>query len=427
MFPISTAGAESKATLIVPPLAGDSNQPARAALAAALREAGKVSVVEDAAVDTFLRERMAPSASPKKDTGAATLLKGGIAAYRALELDAAMQKLNKAKTAFRNNLSEEGAFEGLRAAQFYLAMSYLAKKDKSRAREELLQALVLDPERKTRKLSEKLYSNEVSKLYEEARRDAGQMSKGDLEISTQAGGELVYVDGKSAGAAPVRVSELPTGEHFVRVEAEGREPYFAAQTVVAGENRVVVGLKPIRKVDPVRLFSPVGSASDIDHDRASFLDEMGLALGGDIFVLLAPEQGQVSAQLYDQRSQEVTVLEKDKTPSGLARKLLSHLDQDGYVSTQTAPTLPVPKPEAVQTENLPENLKPQPEGRLSEQPAQALRVPNRSTVTAWYENPWIWGGVALGLGAVTSAVLVFTDLGKNSATTSTLAVTVPGK
>ncbi|MFH1017558.1 MAG: PEGA domain-containing protein [Pseudomonadota bacterium] len=426
-FPISGVRAEGKPTLIVPPLAGASNEPARTALAAAFRDTGDVSVIEGAAVDTFLRERMAPASAPKKDTSASTFLKQGMAAYRGLDVDSAIKKLVKAKSAFRNSLSDEGAFEGLRAAQFYLAMSYLAKKERSRAREELLQALVLDPERKTRKLSEKLYSNEVRKLYDEARRQVGQMPKGDLEVSTPSGGELVYVDGKSAGAAPVRAGELPAGEHFVRVEAEGREPYVAAQTVVAGENRVVVDLKPVRKVDPVRFFSPVNTASDIDHERAAFLDEMGLALGGDIFVLLAPEQGQVSAQLYDQRSQEVTTIERDKTASGLARKLLGHLDRDGYVSSRKTLALPVPKPEVAQTESLPANLKPQPEGRLSEQPAQVLRAPNPSTRRAWYENPWLWGGVALGLGAAVGAVLLFTDVGKSGAGSSTLTLTVPGK
>jgi tetratricopeptide (TPR) repeat protein len=401
-------------------------------LAEALRGAGKVSVIEDTAVDNFLRDRMGPANVPKKEFGARKLLEEGTAAYRNLKLEEAVRKLAKAKVAFRNNLAEEGAFEGLRASQFYLAMSYLARKERTQAREELLQALTLDPERRTRKLSDKLYSTEVRKLFEESRKEVSAKARGDLEISTPSGGELVYVDGKSAGAAPVRIQDLPIGEHFIRVEAEGKEPYFASQTVVSGENRIVADLKSHRKIDPEKYFSPVKSSSEIEQDRASFLDEMGLALGADIFVLLSPGTGQVSAQLYDQRSQEVSPIEKDKTPSGLARKLLSHLDRDGYVTgaaAAAAQSMPVSKPDAAPAASLPANLKPDAESRLSDQPQQTLTVPRTGRIDrkAWYENPWIWGGLALGLGAAAASVLLFTNVGKKSATTDTVSVTVPGK
>ncbi len=423
----SSALAGAKPTLIVPPMPGISNGRARESIIQAFRASGRVAVVDQAAVDRFLGGK--ESAQARKGTAeASALLAKGQEVYKELKVKEAIDLFVKAKLEFRDKLNEENAFDGLRASQFYLSMAYLAIGDVGRAHTELREVIILDPDRDTRKLSPKLYSPKVRAMYDEVRKEIKKKEKGNLDIRSDVEGAIAYVDGKSVGTTPTQAKDLPVGEHFIRLVAEGAPPDLQTKFIVAGENRIEFEAKPKPVVDPMAMFSTVSDSSSIEQPRAAFLDEMGLALGGDIFVFLKPSAAAVEAQLYDQRSQEVSPIESDRSPEGLVKKLLRHLDDSGYVAPaankKSAP------PETVAAKNppseIPQNLQPKSEGTLSDQAKQPLNRPNPAKESLfWFENPKVWaiiGGVVLVVGG---SILLFTDVAKSNASSSTLTVTLP--
>ncbi|HLG18195.1 MAG TPA: PEGA domain-containing protein [Bdellovibrionota bacterium] len=430
-FPIPLK-AESKPVVAVPPFGEGANEKARAAVIRTLRDTGRVTVIESAVVDRYLAG-LAPKGTQKTQSSSieegTKLLEKGQQAYTQLKVKEATDLLFKAKDWFRNHLTDEGAFEGLRAAQFHLAMAYLAGKDSAKAKEEIKEVIVLDPERDSRTLSAKLYPPDIRKLVDGIRADIRKREHGDLEVVTRPAGALIYVDGRSAGASPARVRGLPAGEHFIRAQFEGSESQFTSKFVVSGENRIELELRPVQTADVSKNFETVNQSQDIDHHRAAFLDQAGLALGADIFLLVSPSSGAVKAQFYDQRSQEVSRPQSDTTPEGLVGKLVQDLDANGYViaAEETAKKAsPLAPPLVTQTSEL--QPPPTAKGTLTNQPEQPLLAPNRpGERRLWYENPWIWAAVGGVLLVGAGSALLFTDVGKSDATTSTLTLTVPGR
>lgn len=420
----SQALAGSVPTVAVPPLGDSPDQRASDAIGKAFKAAGKVSVVDRAAVDRYLqtqRKTVAGEIRPGREASEA--LAKGENAYRRLKIQEAVNWLTKAKLAYRKQLLDDESFQGLRAAQFHLAMTYLASRDEARATEELREVVRLDPERNTRKLSEKLYPPSIRALYKKVRDETAKKPHGDLEVSSAPAKAMVYVDGKAVGPAPVTVRSLPLGEHFVRIAAEGSETNFAPKFIVAGENRLEAELKPLAVIDPYKTFGTVGATSEIDHRRAAFLDEMGLALGADIILFLTPGQAEVSGQLYDQRSQEVSPVVTDASPEGLVAKLVRCIDSEGYVFK---PAEPEKRAEAAAEKKLPTQLQPDAEGTFSSQArAPKESEPRTAKGPVWYRNPWIWAAVGGGLLVAGGlGILLFTDIGRSDSR-STLKVNIP--
>ena len=411
--------AEARPTVVVPPMPGDqNNENARQALAKALNETHAVTVVETELVDRHLQKDAKAAGSQEDLKRARDLLKRGISLFQKLEIDAAIERLETARQIYRKNLQEDKSFEGLRASQFYLAMSLLAKKERSRAKEELTEVVLLDSQRYTRKLSSKLYSAEIRNLYDDIRNEMRAKPHGDIEIATTPSGAVVYLDGKSAGLSPLVIKDIPAGNHFFKIEKEGRQAYFDQRTVIEGDNRFDVELVPTLKLDPAVYFSPVSRSEDITPKRARVLDELGLKLGADIIVLLSPKPGSVAAQLYDQRSQEVSPQITKTSPQALAEDLVQFLDPEGYVvSAQDL------QPEVVERKRAPDMTS---GSTLSEQMRKPLVTENPpGEKRLWYENPWVWGAIGVGLLIAGGSAFLFTDLGKTNPSKNTLVITFP--
>jgi hypothetical protein len=67
---------------------------------------------------------------------------------------------------------------------------------------------------------------------------------GALTVDSRPQGAAVFIDGKLAGATPLRVPAVPAGEHAVRLEREGYRRWTASVRIVAsGQNRVTASLE----------------------------------------------------------------------------------------------------------------------------------------------------------------------------------------
>jgi len=416
----SSIYAGPRPTIAIPPLTKSLNERAIQAIVQTFRDSGDVVVLDVPLVERYVRNKIKISIPKKSTKNAARTLANGQKAYRKLKITEATNLLKRAKTIYRNHLYDEESFQGLRAAQFHLAMAYLASKDRARAKEELREIVLLDPDRNTRKLSSKLYPPTIRNLYKETRDEIKKGESGNIEIKSKPRGALVFMDGKNFGSTPVRIKKVPVGEHFFRLTLEGTDGHFGSKFIVEGKNRFTIELKAVETHNITHYFSVVRNSKDIDHKRAAFLDEMGLTLGADIIIFLSPGQSKVKGQLYDQRSQEVSPIENASSPEKLVAKLLKYLDADGYVASPEEMIKAERQPAASHSKLSP-RLTPNANQTFTD---QTKAKPQLHTLP-WYQNKWIWIGAGAGLLLVGGSVLLLTDIAKSNASSSNITVTIP--
>jgi hypothetical protein len=64
---------------------------------------------------------------------------------------------------------------------------------------------------------------------------AAQAATGSVDIDSRPRGAHVSVDGRALGSTPLRVPELPAGDHRVLVEKDGYRPVTSMVNIVSGE------------------------------------------------------------------------------------------------------------------------------------------------------------------------------------------------
>ncbi|MCB0308815.1 MAG: PEGA domain-containing protein [Bdellovibrionales bacterium] len=415
--------AQNLPKIAVLPLPGESGQKAAAAVSDSLKATERGQIVELPEVENYLRNQ---DGSSKKSGGikeANDKLKKGEEAYRNLDIKKSIRLLQGAKILYRQNFNSSEAFEGLRSAQFFLAMAFLANRQTERARDELRQIYIIDPERKTRKLSEKLYPPSIRDLFASVKKEFSEKPVGDLEIVSNPSGALAFVNGTSVGATPTLVKDLPVGEHFVRVVLNEQKSAADAKYIVSGLNRYEPDLNLIVPRNIYQYFETVSAPYDLDHQRVAFLDSMGVAIGAEIFVFLTPGNQMVKGQLYDQRSQAVSLPVSEKSPDLLAKKLVSFIGANGYV--EAAPKNVTPPTTDLTT--LPERTIQTETAETSPISTDLARQARQSRYGdgSWIRRNKLWLGIG---GAVLVGVGVFFGLksvGSKTSNNSVLTIQIP--
>jgi hypothetical protein len=414
--------AQSVAKIMVPPLGtSKGNERARKGLGEVLSSKGQFDVIDFQAVDTYLRGTQSEKQSKEDLTEARKLLKKGVLAYRALDMKSAITHFESAQQEFRSHLLVNEAFIGLRVVKFYLAMVHLADSKPDEARSELMEAIRMDVERDSRELSSKIYSDEVRSLYSNVREDVKKLEAGSIQIMTKPIGATVYLNGEPMGVTPTTISDLPVGEHFVRLQLDGYRDFFASQVVVEGVNPLDVAMKPELGMTTEALFRPLSPTQEINVSRLSFLDEMSLKLGADMILFADPGSGEVRAQIYDLRNQSRTPVENGHDPETLVENLMQHISSEGYVSPKMddPPTMTLS-----QSPQVPQHLQPEP--TLSRQARTPLANANRpGDQKLWYEKLWVWAAIGGGLLLVGGGVFLLSGAGKGNPSTNTLTIHVP--
>ena len=64
---------------------------------------------------------------------------------------------------------------------------------------------------------------------------------GLLYVDSRPRGANVLIDGKRVGQTPLNLSEVPVGEHVVRIEMAGKKSWTSSHTVTAGKMTRVTG------------------------------------------------------------------------------------------------------------------------------------------------------------------------------------------
>jgi hypothetical protein len=64
---------------------------------------------------------------------------------------------------------------------------------------------------------------------------------GLLYVDSRPRGATVLIDGKKVGQTPLNLSEVPVGEHAVRIEMAGKKTWTVTSLVTAGKTSRVTG------------------------------------------------------------------------------------------------------------------------------------------------------------------------------------------
>lgn len=100
--------------------------------------------------------------------------------------------------------------------------------------------IVLDPER---------YPPMFRNVAEGIRKKLLLKSRGELEVIANVENSVVFFDGRKVGTTPILMKELVPGEHYLRVEKEGLQPWADKVTVVSTQRRrVLASLGGVKKL-----------------------------------------------------------------------------------------------------------------------------------------------------------------------------------
>lgn len=440
LFAVQSSGfAQNKPSLIVSPLRGKNTKAAMDAIGNEFKKSNQVFVVDFEKILEYVKSKQTKK-TKKSTKEAVDAFEQGKKAYQNLNIKEAIESLEKSKILYQDALWDEDSFQGLRTTKFHLAMAYQADKKDAQAKLELQEMILIDPSRSETNPSEKYYSPQIRKLYQNVLEDLKTTDQGQIQITTLPAGATVFMDGAPMGKTPLDLRDLPVGRHYFRlVSVSGEQEEFMEKFIVAGSNEIEYTFTQIASNDSYTYFQTLGEKKELDQPRATYLDEMGLALGADLFVFLTPLQGKVKGQLYDQRSQELSNEITQTSPQALVAALLKSLGPDGYV----VPAQHTPSEASMDQPSQMEAIGPGPSGGVGVEikPKSKFSKPNDLDATPgipftetppqqapdqreWYQKPWIWGVIgasvlAVGAGVYFGGVLDF------SASTSTVKANIP--
>jgi|GEM_PF-4785083 len=388
--------AQATPSVVVSPMGGSSSQAAVQAIVSELLSDGRLSVVPQKNVQSFMSQ-YAGQASPVISQQAYAFFQQGQKAFDNLNMKEAVDFFQKSERLYQNMLRDQDTFRAYRSVKFNLSRAFLALGRKQEAKAAMLEVIRLDPDRSPDKLSESEDSPEDRKLYKEAYAQLMDGPKGNVLLQAEPADARVYVDGKDVGSGQVQLQNMPLGKHYFRVVKSGFEEQVLEQFVVAGQNRVKVTLKPKQDQSVLQsYFETVESTDQMGEARIEFLDQMGVTLGADIFLLLSPLKGEVRGQLFDQRSQELSGAIASDQPKQLIAGLMRYIGSDGYVLS--ADQVPA---QAAATQADPTKTASKPNAKTNQNETFKAKKSKNEVNKPFYKKWWFWtaiGVVVVGAG-----------------------------
>jgi len=239
---VSWAGAaEGKRTAAVVLPADEFSQKAAALMNHVLREnfrrAPGFSLIDVRAV---LNKGAADSRLDALERGK-KLLAAGRDEYDNLELDAAVDKLGKAKEEFQKAVGQLGAGRGYVDTLLYLGAAYILSGDSDRGGEAFREVAMFD---KRISLDPKLFPPSMIEIFSQARDAVAQGPTGTIQLKSNPPACEVYLNGVYKGITPLPLAKIPEGHHFVELEKDGYLPWGQrVEFFAANEETVEASLK----------------------------------------------------------------------------------------------------------------------------------------------------------------------------------------
>ena len=368
---------------------------------------GKVQMISLERIHLWRERRQKEAQEPtatEQLRDARKLLAKGKKAYESLQMKLAMQTLGEARREFILHLPALRSNRDLLDAHLYLGMTYVALKEKEKAKEEFRRVVYLDP---TRELSSKDYSPQVIEAFSKARREVMGEDPIRVNIQSDPAAARIYLNGRSVGNTPTQL-RLQPGEYFILVEKEGMRPWYEPIRLEKRMENVRATLNPalvdLQWANQLR----VREGGSQESEEVEFIKESAVELGADLVflgTLTHARNYRFLGQFYDSRTAEFSQVavvamgddlsEFPDAAKDLVETLMGFVRPDGYLMSHKPSTLEAPSPLRVGGEEP------------SKEQVLSSAVPGKR----WYEHWWIYPILAVaGAGIYLGA----TELGSSS-------------
>ncbi|MBN2361038.1 MAG: PEGA domain-containing protein [Deltaproteobacteria bacterium] len=154
--------------------------------------------------------------------------------YESLDADRAIKELTASCEFFEDGFSEVNDFDKMVIANLYLASVLQQTGQPEAAIKHYRAALFLDPKLA---IDPNVFPPDDIDNLERVRRDNEQGAKGSVEIASAPVSARIYIDGVYRGATPLTISNLPAGDHFLRIERNGYDRIVGVLEVIARRTR----------------------------------------------------------------------------------------------------------------------------------------------------------------------------------------------
>jgi hypothetical protein len=235
----------------------------------------------------FIPEATATKVKPfsDKDLKQAMRLTGeGEKHYNALRFDRAIKSFNAALAKFEASLALMTDVTPVVDTLLMLSVCYYRQDQEKNGAKMLVKVirlkpdLILDPEK---------YPPMFRNTAETIRKKLLLKRRGEVEVVANEEGAAVFFDGRKVGTTPILLKELVPGDHFVRVEKEGLQPWAGKVTVVSTQRRrVLAALGGVKKAT-----GPLGEIAEgirmnrLSPEMLKLAAAQGKQIGADYVVL----------------------------------------------------------------------------------------------------------------------------------------------
>ncbi len=216
------------------------------------------------------------------------MLKKGKEQYENLELDAAIDDLEKAKSLFIEAVGRLGDGEDYMDTLLYLGASRVLSGDNEQGLDAFRLVAMFD---RRKVLDPKMFPPSMIEMFNRARASVTTAPVGMVQMKSNPPAAEVYLNGVYKGVTPLNLVKIPEGKHFIRVEMDGYLPWGKVVDFYAThEARVEATLRPSKDLEQFKKRTK-NLTSDLDDDSPKpELVKFGQWLGVDRLVVASVRQ-----------------------------------------------------------------------------------------------------------------------------------------
>lgn len=334
-------------------------------------------------------------------------LEEGRVLYERAEFESAVLVLTEAVPALADGLAGAGESKDLVDALLMLALSQAALGEDDEARAAFARVIVLEPERELDRVN---YPPKIVRMFTEVRTSTLARPPAKLTVTGEA--VEVWVDGRSYGAAPVTLSDVVPGTHYVLAQgAEGKRDFTIIELGEGESGRFQAALND-------RIIAQAADETSGRREQTELLyRSLGEHLDVDL-ILMAGEVGggELGLQLYEPRTGNFSELvtrssgaDPIQTMSTAVSLLSPYISEAGTLKADLVSS---------QVASLDINANPMLASMLLEPDPFVETIVERKT--PWY----VWTGAgALAVGGAAGTALILSR--QDTDPTGTIVVTIP--
>ena len=245
-----------------------------------------------AAAEGGITVRVAPSSEASALARAEPIVTQARQRYVAIEFDDALATIRDAVVLLESEAQTRAEFDLLAEALLVRGMAELGLGRDDAARESLLAAARLRPERE---LDEGRYPPQVRERYEALRAELRAEPASSLTVTTRPGGARLFLDGEPRGTAPDTLYAT-SGRHQLRVEAPGHATRTLTVVLAPSGEQLEVEL-PAIDADGAAAQLATADPADLSEERGR--EALARALGTSLVFRAASVEGGVELTRID--------------------------------------------------------------------------------------------------------------------------------